>query len=553
MNKSNHSDRLSIKFHKENDKFPLDSLAVKTAMHQVFEAIFTAKPRDSHQAMSHWVFMSNHSKKWQGTLAHNEALSNAAVQKFFSDENIVKETNQRLTGPIPAWARDCISQASWTIHKVLGHTLSISEWAEACTQSGGAAFELPRRLSSVQAKYGRLTGLNITSSALPYYKLITKGSLLERGSESFTIIPGSRLTTVPKNNETDRPINIEPSCNMFLQKGLGNLIRDKIRMARLGSNTAPIYDRYRNVIESAGVASPKSYIDLNDQARNQMLALLASDLDLCTIDLASASDSISIELCRLLLPREWYAAIMDVRSPLIQDKSGSWTPLEKISSMGNGFTFELESLIFYALCDACVKLTNDRSHNTLGVYGDDIICHITHVDSIVDLLSFCGFTTNSDKSFIGGKFHESCGIYSYDSRCVTPPNIRFYPTTVTELILTINKLLRWYKRTYGWYNHHSDMVFPLLKLVPRNLRKRYIPDGYGDGAIISDAYDVRKSSHYADGIYWQRVLVPVSRPKKANWRGAIIACLKEGGFWSEHSCSNPTTVAFKTIAVVPLP
>lgn len=551
-NNSYQHDRLTIKRNTKKGSISntLPNLElVKTALDECLSNILKSRPKDPTQRMAHWVFTSNHSKKWVGTLQTDVALRDAAYAAFWKSEAECRDTNARLTKPLPAWARDLISQAAWTIHKVLGPVFSFSEFAEACTQSGGAAYEIPRSSSSVQAKYGKLSEIHCTPSALPYYKAVTSGSLMQRGREAFVAVPGSRLTTVPKNNETDRPINIEPSANMYLQKGVGNMIREKLRAARLGKDSHPYYDSNIELVKSAGVSRPSRYIDLNDQSRNQMLALLASDLDLCTIDLASASDSISTALCRLLLPSEWMAVIEDIRSPVITIDKVNWTPLEKISSMGNGFTFELESLIFYALCDAAVK-QSPYPRTIIGIYGDDIVCHICAVQSVVKLLGFCGFSTNTDKSFIGGVFHESCGIYSYNHRCITPPNIRAYPTTVTDLILTINKLLRWYKRVYGWYNHHSDMIFPLLKRVPRAYRKRYIPDGCGDGAVISDAYDVRKTAIYANGIYYQRVLSFQQRKKRVDKYGALTACLKHGGYWSENS-EQSHTVRITSLAVTP--
>jgi hypothetical protein len=163
--------------------------------------------------------------------------------------------------------------------------------------------------------------------------------------EIFKIIPGGRYDTVSKTVLIDRSILVEPRLNTILQKRVGEQIRDLLK--RVG-------------------------VDLNDQSMNQTLAGLARTLDLATLDLEAASDSISRKVVQLLLPPVWFELLDELRSPWYQKVDGSWVRLEKFSSMGNGFTFELESLIFWALASAASE-TLYRS--TVGIYGDDVIVH----------------------------------------------------------------------------------------------------------------------------------------------------------------------------------
>ena len=62
--------------------------------------------------------------------------------------------------------------------------------------------------------------------------------------------------------------------------------------------------------------------------------------------------------------------------------------------MGNGYTFELETLIFYALIRAVVG-----KESTASVYGDDLIYPSCHTREVRALLNFVGFATNEEKSF----------------------------------------------------------------------------------------------------------------------------------------------------------
>ena len=91
--------------------------------------------------------------------------------------------------------------------------------------------------------------------------------------------------------------------------------------------------------------------------------------------------------------------------------------------MGNGFTFELESLIFWAITVACVELENlssGRRDTRVSVYGDDIIAPTYSVDLLLESLKYCGFRINEAKSFWDGPFRESCGEHYFSGERVTP-------------------------------------------------------------------------------------------------------------------------------------
>jgi hypothetical protein len=70
---------------------------------------------------------------------------------------------------------------------------------------------------------------------------------------------------------------------------------------------------------------------------------------------------------------------------------------EKYSSMGNGFTFELESLIFWGLARAVVG-----NNGTVGVYGDDVVIPSKLAPEFIELCQFCGFRVNAKKTHVSG-------------------------------------------------------------------------------------------------------------------------------------------------------
>lgn len=204
---------------------------------------------------------------------------------------------------------------------------------------------------------------------------------------------GNGAFTVPKTALTDRFICIEPAVNVYLQLGLGHLLRRGLN--RIG-------------------------IDLKTQEKNRMFALQGSeDAKWATIDLSSASDTVARRLVQLLFSGHpkldvWFRVMESLRSPFTNygsKKKDKWLLNHKFSSMGNGFTFELETLIFWALSSSAAEIAGGE---VATVYGDDIIVSHSAYDSVVEALSHCGFSVNSKKSYNTGYFRESCGMNAWN-------------------------------------------------------------------------------------------------------------------------------------------
>jgi hypothetical protein len=197
-------------------------------------------------------------------------------------------------------------------------------------------------------------------------------------------------------------------------------------------------------------------IDLRDQSKNQRLARKALDLGLATVDLSSASDTISRSLVISLLPFGWWELLDDLRSKVIfipkeylvevapskeTRRFGCLVTPEMFSSMGNGFTFQLETLIFWALTRAVRDLSGKKG--IISVYGDDIICPTSIAPRLKRVFHFFGFTVNEKKSNWTGVFRESCGKHYYDGGDVSPFYIRTPVTHKTCVIRLLNRLLQW--------------------------------------------------------------------------------------------------------------
>jgi hypothetical protein len=153
---------------------------------------------------------------------------------------------------------------------------------------------------------------------------------------------------------------------------------------------------------------------------------------LSTIDLKAASDTLALNTCAWLFPADWYRFLLDVRSPYYT-LEGHIRPFHKLSSMGNGTTFGVETLIF----TACVKAVGSKRY---AVYGDDIIIESELAPKLIRLLRFLGFSVNPDKSFLTGPFRESCGVNYLGNKDITPFYIREVDKRKTVLSHLVNGL-----------------------------------------------------------------------------------------------------------------
>lgn len=318
-----------------------------------------------------------------------------AKGKFAEAEELCRITNEYWKSYrrmefqfLPDYER-ILSSARRKIGKVLGSQLY--KWTEFCDFGPGADGSTVRGMTSA---YNKLSDTGcVTGSALPFLDTFTALTSLGRlfkgdvstGRLNVRLSRGNKVTFVPKNAKTDRPIAVEPRWNIWMQKGMGRFLRNRLKLFG---------------------------VNLDFQGLNQALAIYGSRTGkYATIDLASASDTVAYEVVQALLPDPWLTIFEALRSSHYY-LDGKWREYYKWSSMGNGYTFELESLLFWALCSSI--------NEDVAVYGDDLIVPTESYQQTVRVLEICGFKVNSEKSFFSGPFRESCGTDAFDGDTVTP-------------------------------------------------------------------------------------------------------------------------------------
>ena len=162
--------------------------------------------------------------------------------------------------------------------------------------------------------------------------LLSDGIISSQLGRKDVVVEESNLSFVPKTTSIARTICTEPTLNMWFQLGVGRILERRLR-SFFGIDLA------------------------NQQDRNRALARAGSMMGrLDTLDLESASDSIANKVVEYLLPRSMLLWLRYFRSPATRLPNKEVVPLEMISSMGNGYTFPLQTLIFAAIVRASYDL-----------------------------------------------------------------------------------------------------------------------------------------------------------------------------------------------------
>lgn len=270
---------------------------------------------------------------------------------------------------------------------------------------------------------------------------------------------GNQYFTVPKNGLTDRSCCQEAVVNLAYQLAVGQVIR---RRAFKALN-----------------------IDLNHGAALHQELARAGSLygHVATLDLSSASDRWARELVRYLLPSDWRVLLDSLRATHTLFGARRLY-LEKFSSMGNGFTFELETVLFATL--ALVVQEEELIAGEIHCYGDDLIVPVALGIPLAAALAQMGHSLNLDKSFLEGPFRESCGGDYHSGVAVSTAKLESLPEEPRDWMSLANNL----RRVAGQCPRRWALIKPVwdqvLAFLPNQIRSCRGPDHLGD-AVIHDS------------------------------------------------------------------
>lgn len=226
----------------------------------------------------------------------------------------------------------------------------------------------------------------------------------------------AEMLFVPKNWSTYRGVNMEPVGMMFHQQGA----------------MYSIY-QYLKAFDKVECGLRRHYC-VDTEHKNRELAQVGSiNGTYATIDLSAASDSVSDSLVK-----EWFDNsclrhyVEYLRTPYVRYKNKMYGTtsiyrLDKFAPMGSALCFPIESIVFAAIVEVCLRHTPGANPH-YRVYGDDIVCDVRLVPELLERLRRFGFTPNVDKSFYNDDpssdfFRESCGGEYLNGFDITPIRI----------------------------------------------------------------------------------------------------------------------------------
>lgn len=377
----------------------------------------------------------------------------ARTNRFFKD---LSKGNIQL--PTSTW--NLIHSARYFVRQILGeydHSRVHPDFGPGATSLLKGSFtNLISKLGNLPecTSYGHDFIMRTILDKMPAYSISC--GLVERGkhyvrltSRHLPVKNHDTISFVPKSFKTDRAIFIGPMGNTMVQKGQGSYIRSRMR--------AYGYD-----------------LDTRAELHGEFARLGSIDGSIATIDLANASDTISKEVVRFLLPVDWFDALYSTRVHYSDYGEGP-VANEKFSAMGNGYTWELESMLFLAICLA-VRYLDGSPDMICSTFGDDICCSSGIAKPIISALTFFGFTINNEKSFTDGPFRESCGYDYFLGHNVTPiyfkdiHDDRKSIETLYALLNRIRAMAHKYNINIGCDRRFRNVWEAVLRRVPPDLR-----------------------------------------------------------------------------------
>lgn len=396
-----------------------------------YDQLVTLRTRDPSDYESTWQYKADAqvvalTKKLEG-LPVKRDLHTEAIKTFYECEAQCAETNKRLALCLNWFERgfvgDSVDEELYlyigSVRKIIADVLGPIPQDLVPRLSGGSTYydkgdeiTIPHKMSARPS---------VTDQCYAVVGDLWRGTAWYRAHDlSAFRVRGNRFTSVAKDSTKNRGICVEPSLNVGYQLSVGSHIRERLY-----------------TVAGIDIKGRPGRPETSAQSVHRRLARAASvQRNLSTLDLSNASDTISLVLVKLLLPKGWFDLLSALRSPET-NVNGQWIKLHKFSSMGNGFTFELETLLFFAIAKAIYK------DGFVSAYGDDLIVPHDESESLRPALKFFGFVVNRSKSFTSSAhpFRESCGGDYLCGEAVRPIYLKTLPATPSEWMALHNRVV----------------------------------------------------------------------------------------------------------------
>ena len=333
----------------------------------------------------------------------DEELEDQALDKFLRIQSSIGGRPVDFHDPLLFMV---LKKARLIVREILGE-YSRDEHISCCRVGRNATVGNPKLFSylDVKSMESPVTG---SSEMLKWLKSVKDepsfvgsplSDLLSRGKPA-QVVSELAISFVDKSYKALRSVIVNTWVGAFFTKGLGVMLENRLANARLpNGKSARLNIRYN--------AKRHGYLAKSGSVRGHNV----------TLDLSSASDLFTTALIMKLVPRKWFNALRLGRISQITHKDHHYH-MVSFMTMGNGYTFPLQTILFYSLIRACSELSGISG--TISVYGDDCIFPVKLWPYIRVIFGKLNFKINFEKTFYHGNFRESCGSDYYHGKNVRP-------------------------------------------------------------------------------------------------------------------------------------
>lgn len=399
-------------------------------------------------------------KNEQLSIRSESDLVSELVESFFETEKHLEQINERFNPLLVKKHPSFVSEVRNCIRQLIGNGPDFKLRDNSLYLGPGSSYSIKGSLVNPFDKLQRHP--SISSGALPLFRHIIHNTPIEERWSEPLVINQNFFSYVPKNFKEVRGICIENDGNVPCQKFVGSKLRTSLKR--------------------------KAY-DLDQQHSVHTLAVRFASysahregkLPLATIDLRKASQMIARNVVKELFPPIWYDLMNKTRASKTQ--IGNLIHENQLfSSMGNGFTFEMETILFLGILmtlphNEILRKEGDRVVGQISVFGDDIICHNDDVDLLKERLAYFGFRINTNKSYMAADlpFRESCGSDYWDGVDVRPIYLRgnIDENNISTIYGMANQVRRISRRLLGLCPNRSRFAriySRICKWLPKDLR-----------------------------------------------------------------------------------
>lgn len=393
-----------------------------------------------------------------------------------TDNSFVK-TQERICGPLTVTSLvfKVLQEARKIAKAILGeyseeeHMEACRFGKRACKGSSYARSYLDLKLSS-NTLTGSMEHIEWMESYLETDHLLRQ--ILVRSDDPLGYPPYSSIdcletTNVPKSFKALRKIMPNSLIGSFYTYGLGKVIEKRLR------ENSPIN------------------ISKQQDRHGRWIRKYSMDRSHVTVDLSAASDSPIYELLAWIIPRAWMKVLKRGRISHCQ-MNGKQMYLRSFMTMGIGFTFPVETLLFYALLKAIANLSGVRGR--ISAYGDDLIYPRKMHDIVKYVFPKLHIQINQEKSYVSSHFRESCGHDYYRGVDVRP----FQPEGEASELKSLPyqqflyKLINGLRRRWEPEEIPTTMHYLLTTLAVASGRVYIVPPSFPDeSGFKMDDYDRR--------------------------------------------------------------